>query len=212
MENYITTLFLDIGGVLLSNGWSHESRAKAVDKFNLDLTELEYRHQMFFAEYEEGKITLEEYLQRVVFYEKRNFTTSQFRDFMFEQTTPHLDMFEFCKKLKKKYGLQVVAVSNEARELNDYRIQTFHLKELIDFFISSCYVHVRKPQVDIFKLSLDIAQVQPAQVVFIDDVEIFTKIAAELGIQSIHHLNVNSTANRLKDLGLFIEVNEINHV
>ena len=69
---------------------------------------------------------------------------------MFAQTTPKPEMIDFFKKLKKKYGLQVAAVSNEARELNEYRIQTFRLKEIFDFFISSCYVHVRKPDAEIF--------------------------------------------------------------
>ena len=116
------------------------------------------------------------------------------------------------KKLKKKYGLQVTAVSNEARELNEYRIQTFRLKEVFDFFISSCYVHVRKPDTEIFKLALDIAHVQPGRVIYIDDVEMFTEVASELGIKSIHHINEVSTSNQLKAIGLTIEENEISYV
>jgi len=210
-DKKITTLFLDIGGVLLSDGWGHEFRHKAAAMFNLDIPEMEARHKLFFVTYEEGKITLEEYLKRVVFYKKRNFTTDQFRDFMFAQTTPNLEMVNYIKKLKKQYGLQVAAVSNEARELNEYRIQTFHLKELIDFFISSCYVHIRKPDAEIFRLALDIARVQPEQVIYIDDVEMFTEIASELGIKSIHHVNEVSTSNQLKAVGLHIEENDISY-
>ncbi len=207
----ITTLFLDIGGVLLSKGWGHEFRYKAAAHFNIDRAEMEARHKLFFVVYEEGRITLEDYLKRVVFFRKRNFTTDQFRDFMFAQTTPNPKMIDFCKKLKKKYGLQVAAVSNEARELNEYRIQTFQLKELIDFFISSCYVHIRKPDAEIFKLALDIARVQPEQVIYIDDVEMFTQIASELGIKSIYHLDLSSTSDQLKAMGLTITENEVPH-
>ncbi len=212
MKNKITTLFLDIGGVLLSNGWGHDFRQRAVDKFHLDATEMEERHSIMFVTYEEGKITLEEYLKQVVFYKKRNFTTEQFRDFMFAQTTPNPAMINFIKKLKKQYGLQVAAVSNEARELNEYRIQTFQLKEMIDFFISSCYVHIRKPDAEIFRLALDIARVQPEQVIYIDDVEMFTEIASELGIKSIHHIDLLSTANQIKAMGLTIEKNKVSYV
>ncbi len=207
----ITTLFLDIGGVLLSNGWGHEFRQLAVEKFHLDATDMEVRHSLMFVTYEEGKITLEEYLNRVVFYKPRDFSLVEFRDFMFSLTTPHLEMIGFIKKLKVQYGLKIVAVSNEARELNEYRIQTFKLDSFIDFFISSCYVHLRKPDTEIFKLALDIARVQPKQVIYIDDVEMFTEVASDLGIKSIHHVNKASTANQLKAMGLPIAENELSY-
>ncbi len=209
--NNITTLFVDIGGVLLSDGWGHNFRHKAAAHFNLDIPEMEARHKLFFVVYEEGRITLEEYLKRVVFYEERNFTLDQFRDFMFAQTTPNPEIISYIKKLKKKYGLQVAAVSNEARELNGYRIQTFHLKEIFDFFISSCYVHIRKPDAEIFRLALDIARVQPEQVIYIDDVDMFTQIASDLGIKSIHHVDVTSTSDQIKAMGLPIEENEVSY-
>ena len=210
-DKKITTLFLDIGGVLLSDGWGHNFRHQAAAMFNVDVDEMEARHKLFFVVYEEGRMTLEEYLKKVVFFKERTFTINQFRDFMFAQTTPNPAMIDFFKKLKKKYGLQVAAVSNEARELNDYRIKTFQLKEIFDFFISSCYVHVRKPDVEIFKLALDIAHVQPGQVIYIDDVEMFTEVASELGIKSIHHIDWVSTSNQLKTIGLPIEENEISY-
>jgi putative hydrolase of the HAD superfamily len=140
-KSNITTLFLDIGDVLLSDGWGHDFRVRAAEKFNLDQKEMEERHSIMFPTFEEGKITLREYLQRVVFYEKRDFTFDQFQDFMFSLTTPYPDMIAFIKKLKAQYGLKIVAVSNEARELNAYRINAFMLNEFIDFFISSCLYH-----------------------------------------------------------------------
>jgi putative hydrolase of the HAD superfamily len=140
------------------------------------------------------------------------FTANQFRDFMFAQTTPNAVMINFIKKLKKKYGLQIAAVSNEARELTEYRIQTFRLKELIDFFIFSCYVHVRKPHAEIFRLALDIAFVHPEQVIYIDDVEMFTEVASALGIKSIHHIDLISTSNQIKAMGLTIEESVVSYV
>jgi len=160
----LTTLFLDIGGVLLSNGWGHECRQIAAEKFHLDFAEMEDRHKIMFTTYEEGKITLREYLQRVVFHKRRDFTPDQFRGFMFSLTTPDLEMISFFKKLKIKNRLKIVAVSNEARELNRYRIHAFKLNSFIDLFISSCYVHVRKPDATIFKMALDIAQVSVEEV------------------------------------------------
>lgn len=210
-KNKITTIFLDIGGVLLSDGWGHAFRQLAAEKFHLDSAELEDRHKIMFVTYEEGKITMEDYLNRVVFFKKRDFSFNEFRDFMFSLTTPYPDMIAFIKKLKVQYGLKIVAVSNEARELNAYRIQTFKLNSLIDFFVSSCYVHVRKPDTAIFKMALDTAQVTAAEVVYIDDVKIFTDIATDLEIKSIHHTDWQSTSEALADLGLLVENNKLVH-
>src|ERR1017187_4714651 len=160
-ETEIRTLFLDIGGVLLTDGWDHHARKRAATHFKLEWAEMEDRHHLTFDTYEEGKLTLGEYLGRVVFYQKRPFTQAQFRRFMFAQSKPYPKMIELVAQLKVRHGLKIAAVSNEARELNAYRIQKFKLAGLVDSFISSCFVHVRKPNVNIYKLALDTAQVPP---------------------------------------------------
>ncbi|MBC7536764.1 MAG: HAD family phosphatase [Ferruginibacter sp.] len=202
----ITTLFLDIGGVLLSNGWGHVFRHQAAKKFNLDIPEMEDRHGLMFVTFEEGKITMEEYLNRVVFYKQRDFTQSVFREFMFSLTTPDGEMIALLKKLKKQYGLKIVAVSNEARELNEFRINRFKLNEWIDFFVSSCYVQIRKPDAAIFTLALDLAHVAADEVLYIDDVQMFVDVATDLGIKSILHTSYLSTATALQNNGISIAI------
>ncbi len=201
----ITTLFLDIGGVLLSNGWGHDFRQFAVEEFCLNRTETEDRHNAMVDTYEEGRITLDEYLKYVVFFKKRDFSHVEFREFMFSLTTPHLEMIAFMKKIKLQYGLKIVAVSNEARELNAHRIKTFELNKLIDFYISSCYVHLRKPDSNIYLMALDTASVSPEQVIYIDDVQLFVDIASEIGIKSIRHTDWQTTSKSLKKMGLHSE-------
>ena len=201
-KNQVTTLFLDIGGVMLSNGWGHESRRSAADLFNLDFDDMDERHHVIQITYEEGKITLNEYLKRVVFYRKRSFTVDKFRDFMFSQSTPNLDMIEYIRKLKDQYNLKIAVVNNEGRELNEHRIKKFKLNQFVDFFISSCFVHFRKPDADIFRIALDIAQVPVQHVVYIEDMQMFVDVASDLGIRSIHHKNYLSTAAELSLMGL----------
>jgi len=204
----IKTLFLDIGGVLLTNGWDHDIRKLAATHFQLDCTEMESRHHLSFNTFEEGKLTLDEYLNRIVFYEPRPFSVDEFREFMLAQSQPHNDMIDFIKNLKSIYGLKIAVLSNEGRELNGYRINTFKLDSFVDFFISSCYVHLRKPDLDIFKLALDIAQTPAEQSVFIDNTVLFTKIAQELGMNSIVHVNYQSTLEQLALLGLHQNLNK----
>lgn len=206
MENptQITTLFLDIGGVMLSNGWGHESRKLAAERFNLNLDEMENRHRINVATHEEGKLTLSEYLNRVVFYEKRSFTPDQFREFMFTQTTPNIEMIDFIKQLKEQYKLKIAVVNNEGRVLNEYRIRKFKLNQFVDFFISSCFVHYRKPDTDIFCLALDVAQVPVEQVIYIEDLQMFVDVARSMGIRSIRHKNQLETSEVLATMGLMI--------
>jgi len=198
----ITTLFLDIGGVLLTNGWDHHARMRAAKKFNLEWTEMEDRHQLNVAIYEEGKLTLEEYLSRVVFHQKRPFTRTQFLRFMFAQSTPYPEMIELIAQIKVRHGLKTVVVSNEARDLNVYRIRKFKLDRFVDSFISSCFVNVRKPDAAIFRLAMDIAQTSAGQVVYIEDTPMFVQIAQGLGIRSILHTDRKSTRGQLSALGL----------
>ena len=102
----ITHLFLDIGGVLLTNGWDHNSRKKAALEFNLDWTEVEHRHQLVFAVYEEGKLALDEYLNWVVFYKNRSFTREQFQAFMFAESKPYPEMINLMHSLKEKNSIR----------------------------------------------------------------------------------------------------------
>lgn len=198
----ITCLFLDIGGVLLTDGWDHHARQRAVTHFQLDWIEMEERHSLLFATYEEGNLTLEDYLARVIFYQERAFTRTQFRDFMFAQSRPYPEMIDMITRLKVRHGLKIAVVSNEARELNAHRIATFKLGAFVDFFISSCFVHIRKPDADIFRLALDVAQVPAVQVVYIENTPMFVDIAEGLGIRSILHVDYRSSCAQLATLGL----------
>jgi putative hydrolase of the HAD superfamily len=56
----ITCVFVDIGGVLLTNGWDYLARRRAVAKFKLDWADMEERHRLVFEIHEEGKLTFEE--------------------------------------------------------------------------------------------------------------------------------------------------------
>lgn len=198
----ITCVFLDIGGVLLTNGWDHHARRRAAANFKLKWPEMESRHELFAEPYELGLIRLEEYLNRVIFFKKRSFNRSQFQQFMFAQSKPRPEMIELIAQLKAIHNLKIVVVSNEGREINAHRIQKFKLAGLVDSFISSCFVHLRKPDVNIYKLALDTAQVLPGRVVYIEDCPLFNKVAKGLGIRSILHKNYKSTRSQLSSLGL----------
>ncbi len=198
----VTCLFLDVGGVLLTDGWSLAASQQAARTFGLDLEEFIIRHNQALGTFELGKLTLKEYLNQMVFYKERPFTQAQFRKFMFAQSQSHPDMIGLARRLKARYGLKVLVVNNEGHGLNEYRIRKFHLDGFVDSFISSCVVNMRKPDPDIFRLALETAQVQANRVVYIENTPMYARIAKGLGIRSILHTDYRSTRAKLAAFGL----------
>lgn len=201
----ISTLFIDIGGVLLTNGWDRAARHLAAQTFGLDLSDLEERHHLTFDTYETGKLTLEEYLHRIVFYQPRSFPIDHFKEFMFAQSRPYPAMIELIRQLKQIYRLKVAVVSNEGRELNRHRILSFGLTEFVDFFVSSSFVHLRKPDADIYRMAIDLAQTPIDQILYLDDRPLFVSVAASLGIQGICHIDYQATRTALARVGLRVD-------
>jgi putative hydrolase of the HAD superfamily len=201
----VDCLFVDIGGVLLSNGWDHLARRRVVIRFGLNWAQIQERHAMAFEIHEEGKLTFDEYLNLVIFFEKRPFTRAQFRRFMCDLSKPFPAMIELIRQLRARHDLKVVVVSNESRELNAYRIRKFGLAAFVDTFVSSCYTGLRKPDVNIFRLALDLSQSDPARVVYIENTPMFVEIAERLGIRGILHTDYKTTSSRLADMGLTTE-------
>jgi len=201
MENAsIRIIFFDIGGVLLSDGWGHSVRKEAAKYFALDYEEMEFEHQFIFNVYEIGSITLDYYLDTVIFNRSRNFTREEFKDYMYAQSTELPETLRWLKEWKGECGFRIISINNEGRELNEYRVKKFKLNECFDAFISSCEVNIRKPDPRIYKLAMGIAQASPEECIYIDDRMVLVKAAQKQGIQSFHHRDFLSTKKMLEEL------------
>src|SRR5208282_2051928 len=122
-------LFWDNGGVILTNGWDRGSRRSAVEKFNLDWADFEDRHELMLNAFECGNASLDEYLRRTVFYRERSYTPEDFKRFMFEQSRPLPEPLALLGQLARTRRYILATLNNESLEINDYRIQTFHLRD-----------------------------------------------------------------------------------
>lgn len=198
----IRAIFTDLGGVCLTNGWDTAARKKAAKRFELDFVEMEARHNMIDGIYEEGKLAIDVYLDFVVFHKARGFHRESFVTFMKTQSAPFPDMLELYRQIKAKHGTRFMAVSNEGRELAEYRIKKFDLPNLMDSFVVSSFVGYRKPDPNIFKMALDIAQVAPHEIIYIDDREMLTEAASKMGLRCLWHRNYKSTKSALAKHGL----------
>ncbi len=197
--NKISVVFCDIGGVLLTNGWGHESRMAAAEKFNIDYPEMNSLNQFMFTVWETGKISIDDYLDSVVFYKKRNFSKDEFKEFMFGESKMLPDTFELMLNWKSiNPGIQFFAINNEPRELNDYRINKFQLRKLFNGFISSCDVHLRKPDPEIYLLALNISKAPAAECIYFDDRRFLAEAAQKAGIKSFVFSDFKNFEHSLK--------------
>ena len=190
---------MDIVGVLLTNGWDYASREKAAVFFGFDFTEMNILHNFIYNVFEIGSISLEEYLDTILFQQHRNFSKEDFKHFMLQQSLELPEMLEWSKSWKRRTDLAVFALSNESEELNDHRIKTFKLHELFDGFFSSCYLKMRKPDPRIFKRALEITNVKPDECIYFDDRTMLVHAAKKLGMNSILHQNFETSKNILEN-------------
>ncbi len=181
----IKALFWDNGGVILTNGWDRHSRRAAVEKFHLDWADFEDRHELMLDAFETGRATLDQYLHRTVFYRERAFTPADFKAFMFEQSQAYPEPLAFLGKIARMRRFLVASLNNESREINEYRIEKFKLRDYFEAFFSSCYLGIRKPDLGIYSLALKITQQRPAECILIDDRGLNLECAREVGMQTI---------------------------
>ncbi|MGC1300659.1 MAG: HAD-IA family hydrolase [Alloacidobacterium sp.] len=199
----ITTILWDVGGVLLTNGWDRKGRAALQSQFGLDHDVFEERHEMSNDAWEKGLITIEEYLRKTVFHEPRNFTPDDFIAAMKAQSQVLGDSaLGILGNLAASESVFIGMLNNESRELNDYRIDKFSLRNYFKVFLSSCNVGLRKPDTDIFRLALNILQQDGDSVAFVDDRPGNVQAANEVGIHGIRYQGSENLKTELERLGI----------
>jgi len=198
----LTHVFFDIGGVLGTNGWDREQRARALQKFGVEDDDFEHRHHQVVSEFETGAMSLEEYLDVTVFHTPRLFSREDFELYMLSLSEPNPYSIAVAKHLAATQRVRLMTMNNESAVLNVYRIDHFGLKDIFPTFLSSCWLGVRKPQRTFFERGLGIAQADPKSSLLIDDRDQNLAPAATLGMQTIRFTDAESLARQLADYGL----------
>jgi putative hydrolase of the HAD superfamily len=201
----LTHIFFDIGGVLGSNGWDHEQRERAIQKFDLNPEDFEWRHKEVVSDWEEGRITVDEYLDIAIFHTRRSFSRAEFVEFMYSQSVPDEATIEIARTLSRYPGYTMMTLNNESEELNMYRIEKFGISQIFEAFLSSCWLGVRKPLRRCYHRALGIAHAKPTESLFIDDRQQNLISASTLGmnvLQFTSAVQLRSDLERLLDLEL----------
>jgi putative hydrolase of the HAD superfamily len=199
---HITTLFFDIGGVCLSNGWNLEQRKRVAQQFNFDDAAFEGRHVQVVDMFDRGQMSLHDYLQWTLFYEPRSFSAAAISESMTQQSTPIKETLELLRAIKKTGNYMLMTINNESRELNEYRVQHYKLHDIFSAFFSSCYLGLLKPQHEIYRRALAISQRQASNCVFVDDWSHSAEVAGSLGMQPVVFTNAAQLEKDLLELGV----------
>jgi putative hydrolase of the HAD superfamily len=193
----LTHVFFDIGGVLGTNGWDREQRAKALEKFAIEDEDFEHRHHQVVSEFETGAMSLEEYLDVTVFHTPRLFSREDFELYMLSLSEPNPHTIEIAKHLATAGRVRLMTMNNESAVLNVHRIDRFGLKSIFPTFLSSCWLGVRKPSRAFFERGLGIAQAEASASLLIDDRDQNLAPASALGMHTLHYENPESLAREL---------------
>ncbi len=194
--------FWDVGGVLLTNGWDRHARRAAAETFGLDLDEFEYLHESTMPDFELGGIDLDRYLDRTVFHRERPFAREAFRDFVHAQSKPHPDAIAVLKEMAEGAFCRNAMLNNESRSLNLYRVEKFGLGKLFNLYLSSCFLGVRKPSIEIYERALDIVQLDPGRCLFIDDRPVNLEYPAKRGWRTIRYTDAKALRRDLNAHGI----------
>lgn len=199
-DKKLKVLFLDIGGVLLTNGWGHQSRQKAAAHFGFDHDAMDHRHDLVFNVYEEGKLTLDQYLDAILFYEHRNFSREEFKTFLLNQSQPLPNLLPWLIEWKAAHPhLKVFSINNEPKELHEFRVNTYGLRNLFDGFICSCYIGMRKPDLQMYQLALNVAAVPPEECLYVDDRKVLVDFGKQYGLNAWQHKTFDETVAHIKN-------------
>jgi putative hydrolase of the HAD superfamily len=199
----IRAVYWDIGGVLLTNGWDHEERARVLAQFAIPKDEYESRHPEANDRWEKGELSDDEFLKQTVFFKERSFTPADFIHAVRAQSKwlPG-GAKNVITALRQRNTLKMAMLNNESGSLNDYRIASFGLTQYFDAFFCSAYIAMRKPDPRIFRAGAAMLHFTPEECAFVDDRENNCAAAAQVGMHAIQYQGEEQLRQALGALGV----------
>ena len=206
----IRTIFWDVGGVILTNGWDRLQRTRVLGRLGVDLAGYEEMHARANYYWERGLITAEDFFTQTVL--RQNPRLNLTFDILWPQVCAeskvlHAGCLDLLSQLKQASKWRLATLNNESRELNEYRLDNFKLRSLFDYFICSGYVHEMKPASAIFESAIDISGFPARSALFIDDKVENCKAAEAAGMHSICFQSPTQLFSELKQFDINVPWN-----
>jgi putative hydrolase of the HAD superfamily len=141
-------------------------------------------HPLF--ELEKGTMSEADFLERVG--EELGRELHAFPDAYFRNLHPNEPMIEYVRSLRDR-GLRMALLTNNVREWEPrWRAKLPDVDEIFEVIVDSGFVGMRKPEPEIYELTLDRLGdgLGPEECVFIDDIEPNCDTARALGMTPVH--------------------------
>jgi putative hydrolase of the HAD superfamily len=103
----------------------------------------------------------------------------------FARLSPNQVMIDYQASLRER-GLRLALCTNNVREWESRWRAMLPVDELYELVVDSAFVGVRKPDREIYQITLERLGVEPGAAVFLDDTEVNCQAARELGLSAVH--------------------------
>lgn len=188
----IRALICDFGGVLTTplhhgfeeyeqeSGISPQQLGEAMGKAMAEHGD----HPLF--ELERGEIAEEEFGRRLGAHLGPEFDLGRLRDVYVGHLEPNRRMIDYVAELRGR-GLRTALCTNNVREWEPlWREKLPELDELFEVVVDSAFVGMRKPEPEIYALTLErLGGIAAGECVFVDDLDPNCEAARELGMSAV---------------------------
>jgi putative hydrolase of the HAD superfamily len=138
------------------------------------------RGQITEAEFLSGlEATLTEVLGRPV-------TLEAYGARLMSELRPNERLLDYYRTLRNERGIRLAILTNNVREWHDAWRSRLKVDELFELVVDSAFEGYRKPEPEIYALTLDRLGLRASDCAFVDDVEINVRAAGEAGMHAIH--------------------------
>ncbi len=201
----IRTIFWDLGGVLLTNGWDVHQRAHVLSSLGVNLPAYEAVHDIYNYFWERGLASAQDFFRDTVLLPNPQLQLT------FDQLWPlvcaeskilHPECFDILAALQASGRYRLATLNNESRELNAHRLDAFDLRRFFSYFLCSGYLHEMKPAPGFYRYAIEISGLPPSSALFIDDKDENCAAARALGMQTILFESPGQLQHELHHLGI----------
>ncbi len=193
-------LVFDLSGVFFDNGLS-EAVKHISSQYRLDAKEVEDTLNGRFAEqYRIGLLESDKFWEQA-----RSRLGVEYiegiRRIFFDSYHPHIESQSLIERLRS-HNVRVGYLSDSPKDRTDYLDNKYHFIARFDFGLFSYEAHARKPSTEIYRALLDRFQLDPGNVVYIDDKKSNLQPAEALGMKCVLFEDVVKLERTLKELGV----------
>ena len=200
MAGPLTTLFCDVGGVLIENPWISVSKELG-SKYRVARRVVFSELTRLSKPLDRNQLTLYAFNQQLSESLARPIPYAYFEGLLLGPSLRKIPIvWDAVRELKDSAGLSIIALSNMSELVWESLQRKYDIQSLFDDAILSFRHGVIKPDPRIFELALGEARSSPEECLLLDDSKENIRAAKSLGLRTRHVSHPKETARFLRSL------------